>query len=194
MSRFGASFPRFPKLLFASVCTALFVASAFAQDLPPKIRGYAVHKERIIISTPGSDDTKNASPAVAVGDPAVAEVSLSGITFELPLSFTSPGQSGKVDFLTFHDFRVNDIPLSVEDYSMPFEFRKNVQVDLPKPVPFAVNSARLVQAAWKELRDSRKVWTVTGRVFVFGRFRRFGFYHKRVVPVDIRLTIQNPTS
>ena len=44
------------------------------------------------------------------------------------------------------------------------------------------------------MRDSQAEWTVSGRVFVFGRFRRFGIYHKRVVPVDFQIKIKNPLS
>jgi hypothetical protein len=44
----------------------------------------------------------------------------------------------------------------------------------------------------REMRDSKKEWTITGRVFVFGKFRKFGFEHKRVVPIDIHLTVANP--
>ena len=42
------------------------------------------------------------------------------------------------------------------------------------------------------MTDTRTEWIVTGRVFVFGKFRRYGLYHKRVVPIDLNLTIKNP--
>lgn len=192
MSGFG-NYAKHLDPLSVLLCATILTVAASAQDLPSKIRGYSVHKERITISTSAADDTQAQAPAaVEVGDPAVSEFSLSGVTFELPLSFTSPSQSGKVDFLTFHDFSVNGIPVSLEEYVAPFEFRKNAPITLPKPVPVFLNTARLLQAAWKELRESKDEWTVTGRVFIFGRFRRFGFYHKRVVPVDVRVSIKNP--
>jgi hypothetical protein len=36
------------------------------------------------------------------------------------------------------------------------------------------------------------VWPVTGRVYVFGRFKKFLFSFKRVVPVELSLTLPNP--
>jgi hypothetical protein len=159
-----------------------------AQELPKKIRGYTVHKEQIAIT----EDTDPNGPLLSVGEPGLADVTLSGITFELPLSFNSPDQSGKVDFLTFHEFRVNGIPVTIGEYDQPFAFRKNEVVQLGSPISVFLPTGRLIQAAWLEMHDSKDDWKVEGRVFVFGRFRKFGFYHKRVVPIDIDLLVKNP--
>jgi hypothetical protein len=39
---------------------------------------------------------------------------------------------------------------------------------------------------------SKDVWPVTGRVYVFGRFKKFLFSFKRVVPVELNLSLPNP--
>ncbi|MDM7923574.1 MAG: hypothetical protein QUS14_14845 [Pyrinomonadaceae bacterium] len=163
----------------------------FGQELPHKIRGYRVHKEAIVL-TPANSDEKQKSPAVSAGEPSVKDVELSGVSFEIPLEFTAPEQSGKVDFITIHDLRVNGIPVDVEEYRLPFTFKKNEAVVLPAPLTVFVPTPRVLQAAWSELRASKAEWKITGRVLVFGKFRRFGFYHKRVVPVDLAILIPNP--
>ena len=63
---------------------------------------------------------------------------------------------------------------------------------LPTPAKITINTANIAKAAYKELVDSKKDWSVTGIVFVFGKFRKFGVSFKRVVPVKIDLTIKNP--
>jgi hypothetical protein len=49
-----------------------------------------------------------------------------------------------------------------------------------------------LRGAVRELKDSKEEWSVTGRVFVFGKFKKFGFNFKRVVPVEINIKIKNP--
>ena len=63
---------------------------------------------------------------------------------------------------------------------------------LPTPAKITINIANIAKAAYKELVDSKKDWIVTGTVFVFGKFKKFGFNFKRVVPIKIGLTIKNP--
>ena len=50
----------------------------------------------------------------------------------------------------------------------------------------------MARAARRELIESKKEWQVTGTVFIFGKFKKFGFGFKRVVPVKINLKIDNP--
>jgi len=166
----------------------LFGFPASAQALPDKIRGYKVHKESIVIR-PGTESER---AKVTPGEPEAVEIGLTGLTLEIPIEFEIAGQSGKVDMLTFHDVRVNGIPVSLEEHSVPFEFKKNERRSLPEPLTIVVPAHRMIQAAVNESRDSRETWLVTGRAFVFGKFRKFGFHHKRVVPVDIAFEISNP--
>ncbi len=164
----------------------LLLLPAFSQDLPSKIRGYSVHSPAIIVNT--ADQRAD----VKVGDPVIVDLSLSGVSFELPTEVASAAQSGRVDFLTFHDFQVNGVSVEIEEYKYPFSFRKNETKALPEPAKIFLPTGALLKGAWAEMQESRKEWLVTGRVLVFGKFRKYGFYHKRVVPVDVSLTIKNP--
>ena len=161
---------------------------ATAQELPDKIRGYKVYKDKVSINTLSTD----ADAAIHVGDPNLVDVSLTGITFELPAELTAAKQSGKVEMVTFHDLKVNGIKVEPEEYSHGFEFRKGEKVRVPKRVKIFVPASGVIKTAWQEMTNARDEWTVTGRVFVFGKFRRYGLYHKRVVPIDFSLTIKNP--
>jgi hypothetical protein len=178
--------------LSGGILPALFVCISsfcvFAQPLPDKIRGYKVYRDKVSVNTSLGDS----EAAVRVGEPELAEVSLTGITLQLPAEFTAVYQSGKVEMITFHDLKVNGIKVEAEEYAHRFEFKKGEKVLIPKPVRIFIPASSVVKAAWKEMTESKAEWSVTGRVFVFGRFRRYGFHHKRVVPIDVDLTIKNP--
>ena len=171
--------PAFFVLFFTAV-------SGHAQQLPDKIRGYKVYRDAVSVNSTASD------ASIHIGEPAIVDVALNGITLELPVEFTTSAQSGKVEMVSFHDLKVNGINVEPEEYSHEFEFRKGEKVIIPKPVRILVPASGLVKAAWQELTEKRSEWVVTGRVFVFGRFRRYGFYHKRVVPIDFNFTFKNP--
>ncbi len=165
-----------------------------AQELPKEIRGYKVHRAKISVKNQTEKaDAKDTSEAfVKVGEPELIDVSLAGITFELSAEIDSLGQSGTIDFLAFHDFRVNGLAVDLEEYKESFEFRKNQNVILPKPIKIRLNTAQTLRGALSELKDSKDEWTVTGRVFVFGQFKKSFLKFKRVVPVEINLKIKNP--
>jgi hypothetical protein len=180
--------------LSAFICGLFITNSALAQDLPKEIRGYKVHRAKISVKNQTEEpDAKDKSEAfVKVGEPELIDVSLSGITFELSAEVESLGQSGTIDFLAFHDFRVNGLAVDLEEYKESFEFRKNQNVILPKPIEIHLSTAQTLRGALSEIKDSRDEWTVTGRVFVFGRFKKSFLKFKRVVPVEINLKIKNP--
>jgi hypothetical protein len=175
-------------LLFAFTTTL-----ASGQSLPDKIRGYKVHSEPITVEVPASSGKSAPKHAdVSIGEAEVSDIALDGVYIKIPVEFSILDQSGRVDFLTFHDFKVNGIQIDVPEYRMRFEFRKGRMTKLPAPAVLRVPASSVARTAWQEVRDSKAIWTVTGRVFVFGRFRKWGVYHKRVVPVDIVLYIPNP--
>ena len=167
-------------------------AAVYSQDLPDNIRGYKVYEDKISVSTGDSRGKRQVDASVKIGDPELVDAGLTGITFELPAEVVAAKQSGKVDFFTFHEVKVNGIAVDVEEYRHPFTFKKGEPVPLPKPARISLPVTGIVQAAWQEMRDSKDDWTVTGRVFVFGRFRKFGMYHKQVVPVDFEVKFKNP--
>ena len=129
---------------------------------------------------------------VKVSEPELTEAGLTGIFFELSADIEIPEQSGTIDFLMFRDFRVNDLAVEIEEYKNSFDFKKNETVSLPKPVKIFVGAGQTLRGAWSEYNESKDEWKVTGRIFVFGRFKKAGFKFKRVVPVDVNLKIKNP--
>lgn len=181
---------------FLRLCVSILLLSFFAaaQDLPDKIRGYKVYDAKIVVGTASdAGDTKTKSEAqVKVGEPELVEVSLSEVTFELSAEVSDLKQSGTIDFLTFHDFRVNDLAVEIEDYTHSFEFKKNRIVKLPKPARISLGASQALRGALRESKESKPEWQVTGRVFVFGRFKKFGFGFKRVIPVEVNIKIKNP--
>ena len=171
-----------------------FTSFVIAQDLPGEIRGYKVYKAKISVKNQTEKtDVKDKSEAyVKVGEPEVVDVSLTGITLELSAEIGALEQSGKIDFLTFKDFRVNGLAVDVEEYRESFEFKKNQTIILPKPVKIFIGTGQTLLGAFKELKDSKEEWTVTGTVFVFGRFKKSFLKFKRVVPVEVNIKIKNP--
>ncbi len=185
------------KILIASVLLLFCAFSAFAQvpttiPLPKKIRGYKVHNETIGITLPSTGDAKTERAVVELDDPELNDVSLSGVTFSLNAEITSLEQSGSIDILSFNDFLVNGIPVTIADLDENFTFRKNEAFRLPKPAKIQLSTTGVLRAAWKELREQKKKWLITGRIFIFGKFRRYGLSFKRVVPVDVSIEIDNP--
>lgn len=170
------------------------VAAAAQQEFPDKIRGYKVHRANISVKNQTEKTfAKDKSEAfVRVGEPELIDVSLTGITFELSAEIDSLAESGTVDFLTFHDFRVNGLKVEVEEYKKSFDFKKNQTVALPDPIVVFLSAAQTLRGALKEMKESKDEWTVTGRIFVFGQFKKSFLKFKRVVPIEINLKIKNP--
>lgn len=168
--------------------------SVEAQDYPKEIRGYKVHKTKISVKNKNEKtDAKDDSEAfVTIGEPTVEDISLTGITLEVSAEISAFEQSGKVDFVSFKDFRVNGLKVDVEEYKESFSFKKNTPFTLPKPIKIFVGAGQSLLGALGEVRDSKDEWEVTGTVFVFGKFRKMGFNFKRVVPVEVNIKIKNP--
>jgi hypothetical protein len=174
-----------------------FIYTVHAQDLPDEIRGYKVHKAKISVTNksgkPENKDEKDKSEAFArLTEPELTNTSLSGLTFEISAEIDPLDYKGRVDFLTFRNFRVNGLEVEIEEYTTSFEFEKTRAIALPKPVKIFLGSRQALKGALSEVRDSKEEWTVTGTVFVFGRFKKWGFNIKRVVPVEVNVKIKNP--
>ncbi|CAN5428035.1 hypothetical protein BH10ACI1_BH10ACI1_24540 [soil metagenome] len=180
-------------LMFLSLCLLFFV-SASAQDYPNEIRGYKVQKAKITVKNEGEKtDSKDDSEAfVTLSDPVVSSISLTGVTFEMTAKISPVEQGGKVDFLTFNDFKVNGLDVNIEEYTESFEFEKNKAFELPKPIKVFVGTSQALFGGLGEMRDSKEEWDVTGTVFVFGKFKKYGFNFKRVIPVPVNIKIKNP--
>ena len=179
-------------------CLLVFVcgSSAFvnAQELPKKIRGYKVYRAKIAVVNQADKTAMKDKPEVSViiGEPELTDAALTGITFEISAEINSLKQSGTIDFLTFHDFRVNGLKIDIKEYRQPFEFTKNRTIALPKPIEIFLGTGQSLRGALQEMKESKTEWTVTGRIFVFGQFKKSFLKFKRVIPVEINLKIKNP--
>jgi hypothetical protein len=101
-------------------------------------------------------------------------------------------QSGRIDRLVFEGMRVNDTPVTIDDYEHPFALPNKESLSMLPPLRVFVSSPRVVLGTIDELLNSRDVWPVTGRVYVCGHFKKFLFIFKRAVPVDLQSSINNP--
>ena len=164
------------------------------------MRGYKLARAKVEIKKQKEANDENAeSPLspdadalIQFGEASVARMTPLGITLEVPITVSAVKQKGHVDFLTFEDMVVNDIAVTVEDYNYPFELPTNKPTLLPKPVRLYISTTQALMGAFGEWNDSKKVWPVTGRVYVFGQFKKFIFKFKRVVPVELSLSLPNP--
>ena len=158
-------------------------------DLPKKIRGYKVHDEVLTIK---NEPPANGKPHVIVGQPSVSDISVRGVTLAVTAELQSAGYKGRVDMLSFRDFTVNGLAVEVRDLDTPFNVEKTGATIIPAPAIIFLPTSKVLRAAWSEVTDSKEEWSVTGRILVFGKFKKFGFNFKRVVPVDVQLRIKNP--
>jgi hypothetical protein len=178
--------------VFAAVLLSSLIINS--QNLPNEIRGYKVYRAEISVKNKIEKNGAADKPEtfVKIGDPEIVDVSLTGITLEISAEIESSSQSGTVDFLTFHDFRADNLPVEVEEYKESFQLEKNKPVILPKPIKIFLSTKQTLRGAFKEMKESKEEWTVTGRIFVFGRFKKSFLKFKRVVPIEINIKIKNP--
>ena len=203
--------------IFASILCALLFLSTFSfaqqaeaksktgssgirsveRDYPKEIRGYKVERARVELKKqPGAKDktssTDEPDDLIRLGDPRVVRVTPLGITLEVQVTVAPVKQGGRVDFLTFEDMTVNGTPVTLNEYHHSFELPTHAPLTLPEPVTIYINSPRVLLGAIGEWRQPKDLWPVTGRVYVFGRFKKFLFNFKRVVPVELNLSFKNP--
>ena len=176
------------------VLISFFAFTIFAQVLPDEIRGYKVHHAKISVTNKNETQKEkdNSEARARLTEPELIDTSLTGLTFEISAEIEPLEHKGKVDFLSFKDFKVNGLAVEIEEYSNSFEFKKNESIRLPAPVKIFIGTGQALKGALGELRDSKAEWTVTGTVFVFGRFKKWGFSAKRVVPVEVNIVVKNP--
>jgi len=169
--------------LLTVVLTLMLGQTALGQKWPSTIRGYKVHDAKI--------DLKR-DAALKLADWRVAELGFSGATIEVDAEMISKKQGGEIEFVTFNDFKVNGIPVEIEEYKNPFTIKKGQWFALPKPARVHVRMTNIPQAAFRELTEGQGEMAVSGTALVFGKFKKFGFTFKRVVPIKIEMTIANP--
>ena len=171
-------------------------ASTSPRDYPKEIRGYKVELASVEVKRGAKSNKKsdewNTDALIQLGEPHVKSVSPFGITLEVPVTVAAVKQGGRVDFLTFEDMIVNGTPVTVSEYDHPFDLPNDNAVTLPDPVTIYISTPRAMLGAIGEWREPKSVWPVTGRVYVFGHFKKFLFTFKRVVPVELNLSFKNP--
>jgi len=187
---------------------------------PKEIRGYKVERTVVEIKKPetkneksgndksqrgndGANQTANQteSPAdpdsdvdalIQLGQPQLARVTPLGITFEVPIVVSPVKQSGHVDFLVFEDMVVNGTSVDIDEYHHAFDLPNKQPLTLRQPLRFYIYLPSAVLAALGDWSDSKETWPVTGRVYVFGKFKKGPFSFKRVVPVELNVSMRNP--
>jgi len=63
---------------------------------------------------------------------------------------------------------------------------------LREPLSIYIYLPSAMLAALGDWNESKETWLVTGRVYVFGKFKKAMFSFKRVVPVELSLKMRNP--
>jgi len=181
---------------------------------PKEIRGYKVERTVVEIKKPetkspkfGSNsrnrndgnqsDSANSSEGdvdelIQLGKPQLARVTPMGITFEVPIVVSPVKQSGHVDFLVFEDTVVNGTSVNIDEYHRAFDLPNKQLLTLREPLRFYIYLPSAMLAALGDWSDTKETWPVTGRVYVFGKFRKGLFSFKRVVPVELNLSMRNP--
>jgi len=129
---------------------------------------------------------------IKLGKPQLARVTPLGITFEVPIVVAPVKQSGHVDFLLFEDMVVNGRSVEIEEYHRAFDLPNKQPLTLREPLRFYIYLPGALLAAVDEWGNSRETWPVTGRIYVFGKFKKGWFSFKRCIPVELNVTMRNP--
>jgi len=174
-------------------------AAAQSRTYPDKIRGYKVERTVVELKKPdkseqsqGANSDADVDSLITLGEPKVAQATPLGITFEVPIVVAPVKQSGHVDFLVFEDVNVNGRAVEIDEYRHTFDLPNKGPATLTSPLRVYIYLPSALVAAIGEWTESKETWPVTGRVYVFGKFKKGIFTFKRVVPVEIKMTMRNP--
>lgn len=194
------------------VCWATAVTPQ-SRTYPKEIRGYKVERTVVEIKKPerrsvkpGKENDQNqtngtdssAGPdadvdeLIQLGKPRLARATPLGITLEIPIVVSAVKQSGHVDFLVFEDMVVNGTSVDIDEYHHAFDLPNKDPLTLRDPLSFYIYLPNALLAALGDWSDAKETWPVTGRVYVFGKFKKSIFSFKRVVPVELKLSMRNP--
>ena len=178
------------------------------RNYPKEIRGYKVERTVVEVKKPETETRNsgnkggepNSEPnaeadvdeLIKLGKPQLARVTPLGITFEVPVIVSPVKQSGHVDFLVFEDMVVNGASVNIDEYQREFDLPNKQPLTLREPLHFYIYLPGALMAALGDWSDSKETWPVTGRVYIFGRFKKSLLHFKRVVPVELNVTMRNP--
>ena len=205
-------------LILAYAVAFLFtgVSRAQTRSYPKEIRAYKVERTIVELKKPDkpnnqsrnqdgsaarNNDNQNNNPSnsdsnvdqlITFGRPQLARITPLGITFKVPIVVAPVRQSGHVDFLVFEDMLINGRSVEIDEYQRAFDLPNKHALTLGDPLNIYIYLPGAVLAALGEWTDSKETWPVTGRVYVFGKFKKSVFSFKRCVPVDLNLSMRNP--
>jgi len=182
-------------LKISVLSTYMTAVSAQTQPFPKEIRGYKV--ERAVVEVKKTPQQKDADQLgekdlIKFGDPKLIKATPLGITLEIPVVVSPVTQKGAIDFLMFEGMEVNGTSVSIDDYAQRFDLPDKRPLTLKHPLKIYINLPSAILAAVGEWTDSKETWPITGRVYVFGRFKKALFSFKRCVPIELNLTMRNP--
>jgi hypothetical protein len=206
---------------FGLFCLVIIIPNSGAaqtRTYPKEIRGYKVERTVVEVKKPETKNGKSGSDKnqtgnsnnpdgqtsgesnsesdvdalIRLGKPQLARVTPLGITFEVPIVVSPVKQSGHVDFLVFEDMVVNGTSVDIDEYNHTFDLPNKQPLTLREPLRFYIYLPSAMLAALGEWSDSKDTWPVTGRVYVFGKFKKFGISFKRCIPVELNVTMRNP--
>ena len=179
-----------------------FAPNLFAQTrtYPKEIRGYKVERKVVEVKKPkkqSKDRTESNSDSevdqlILFGQPLLTRATPLGVTLEIPIVVAPIKQSGHVDFLVFEDMIINGTSVEIDEYHRSFDLPNKQPLTLREPLSLYIYLPSAVLATIDEWSDSKESWPVTGRVYVFGEFKKSLFSFKRCVPVELNLTMRNP--
>lgn len=179
-----------------------FAPSLFAQTrtYPKEIRGYKVERKVVELKKPkkqSKDRTESTSDwevdqLIQFGQPLLTRATPLGLTLEIPIVVAPIKQSGHVDFLVFEDMVVNGTSVEIDEYHRSFDLPNKQPMTLREPLSLYIYLPSAVFATIGEWSDSKETWPITGRVYVFGKFKKSLFSFKRCVPVELNLIMHNP--
>ena len=178
-------------LCLLALCLVCMVPARGQSDYPQQIDGYKLERAKVEVKRE-DEAAADADVVVKIGSPRLVRVTPLGVTFELPLTVSPVKQGGRVDFLRFDEVEVNETAVDIDDYLAAFDLPNKKPLLLKNPVRIFVSTPGALANVMSNIWRTQETWPVKGRVYVFGRFKKFLFKSKRVVPVEFDLTIPNP--
>ena len=143
-------------------------------------------------SNAADDPIKAVKGAVQLGAPVAAEVSLTELVVEVPVTVKPVGIGGRVESVTFTDLALNGIPFEVDPYTASFDLPEDGPVTLPEPLRLRVRFADVAPGVFEQAIMPNDALRVTGKVTVDGTYRKWMFSVKRAVEVPIDVSRPNP--
>jgi len=195
-------FPIFLILTFAIASSAQQSDQSAQSPMPKEVRGYKIHRAQVELKKtdkkksdkkPNKEEYDETEPLlIRLGEAQLVSASPLGVTFDVPVILAAVKQQGDVDRLVFEDMRVNDTPVTLDDYVHPFSLPNKEPLSLTPLLRIFVSTPQAVLRTIDEILNSKEVWQVTGRIYVCGQFKKYLFKFKRAVPVEVQTSINNP--